>query len=161
MPMKFCVAGLCAAAIALGSVTVTPAEAQGQTQAQKKSAAKKVAAKKYGPVPTSMAPPPRARITVTRRSYLDAGTYVIPGDRKFTDYAVPPGYSPTSVIDNPRLLASLAAAGPVRSAGPRQSLAVELLPRLLIGLLSGASGRFPLRDPALIRAPRRSRTLAG
>ena len=37
---------------------------------------------------------------MTRRTFLDAGTHVIPGDRKFTDYAVPPGYSPTSVIDN-------------------------------------------------------------
>ena len=80
------------------SVAVTPADAQ--TQTQKKAAAKKVAAKKYGPVPISMAPPPRARITVTRRSFLDAGTDVIPGDRKFTDYAIPPSYSPGSVIDN-------------------------------------------------------------
>jgi hypothetical protein len=86
----------CAAALALSSVAVTPAEAQ----TPKKSAAKKVAAKKYGPVPTSMAPPPRARITVTRRSYLDAGTHVIPGDRKFTDYALPPAYYPASVADN-------------------------------------------------------------
>lgn len=95
MTTKTYAAIFCAAAIALSCVSVVPAEAQ----APKKSAAKK-AAKKYGPVPTSMAPPPRARITVTRRSYLDAGTYVTPGDRKFTDYAIPPGYSPTSVIDN-------------------------------------------------------------
>ena len=59
-----------------------------------------MAAKKYGPVPTSMAQPPRARITVQRRSFLDAGTQVIPGDRKFTDYAIPPGYSPIGVIEN-------------------------------------------------------------
>jgi len=26
----------------------------------------------------------------TRRSWLDAGTEVLPGDRKFTDYAYPP-----------------------------------------------------------------------
>ena len=97
MTIKTYAAIFCAAAIALSSVAVAPAEAQTH---QKKSAAKKVAAKKYGPVPISMAPPPRARITVTRRTFLDAGTHVIPGDRKFTDYAVPPGYSPTSVIDN-------------------------------------------------------------
>jgi hypothetical protein len=30
---------------------------------------------------------------VTRRSWLDAGVEVLPGDRKFTDYAYPPGYS--------------------------------------------------------------------
>src|SRR4030088_1441803 len=36
---------------------------------------------------------PHTRIYVTRRSWLDAGTEVLPGDRKFTDYAFPPGYS--------------------------------------------------------------------
>ncbi len=34
------------------------------------------------------------RIVVQRRSYLDAGTEVIPGERKFTDYVFPPGYRP-------------------------------------------------------------------
>ena len=33
---------------------------------------------------------PRTRIYVTKRSWLDAGTEVLPGDRKFTDYAYPP-----------------------------------------------------------------------
>lgn len=33
------------------------------------------------------------RIYVTKRSWLDGGTEVLPGDRKFTDYAFPPGYS--------------------------------------------------------------------
>jgi hypothetical protein len=42
---------------------------------------------------------PRARITVRARSFLDAGTEVLPGERKFTDYAYPPNYSPTQVID--------------------------------------------------------------
>jgi hypothetical protein len=41
----------------------------------------------------------RARVTVQKRSFLDAGTEVLPGQRKFTDYAFPPGYSPTSSID--------------------------------------------------------------
>ncbi|HEU0081554.1 MAG TPA: hypothetical protein VFQ87_01670 [Bradyrhizobium sp.] len=30
------------------------------------------------------------RIYVTKRSWLDAGTEVLPGDRKFLDYAYPP-----------------------------------------------------------------------
>jgi hypothetical protein len=30
------------------------------------------------------------RIFVSKRSWLDAGTEVLPGDRKFTDYAFPP-----------------------------------------------------------------------
>ena len=33
---------------------------------------------------------PRARVTVAPRSFLDAGTEVLPGERKFTDYAFPP-----------------------------------------------------------------------
>lgn len=43
---------------------------------------------------------PRPQITVTRRSFLDAGTEVLPGERKFTDYAFPigPGSSPYAVL---------------------------------------------------------------
>ena len=41
----------------------------------------------------------RAHVTVEKRSFLDAGVEVKPGQRKFTDYAFPPGYSPTSTID--------------------------------------------------------------
>ncbi len=33
---------------------------------------------------------PRTRIYVSKRSWLDGGTEVLPGDRKFTDYAFPP-----------------------------------------------------------------------
>lgn len=36
---------------------------------------------------------PRTRIYVTKRSWLDAGTEVLPGERKFMDYAIPPGPS--------------------------------------------------------------------
>ncbi len=42
---------------------------------------------------------PRTRVYVTRRSWLDAGTEVNPGDRKFTDYALAPGYSYGRSID--------------------------------------------------------------
>jgi hypothetical protein len=87
MSWKFCAAGLCAAVIAVTAFAAPAAEA-----AQKKRG---VAAKKV-----IVATPPRARITVRRRSFLDAGTEVLPGERKFTDYAIPPGYSPTSVIEN-------------------------------------------------------------
>ena len=34
----------------------------------------------------------RTKITVRRRSYLDGGTEVVPGERKFMDYAVPSTY---------------------------------------------------------------------
>jgi hypothetical protein len=32
---------------------------------------------------------PHTRVFITKRSWLDAGTEVLPGDRKFTDYAFP------------------------------------------------------------------------
>lgn len=43
---------------------------------------------------------PRTKVIVTkRRSFLDAGTEVKPGDRKFTDYVYPPNYRPQDVFD--------------------------------------------------------------
>ncbi|NWG23566.1 MAG: hypothetical protein HXY30_03965 [Pseudorhodoplanes sp.] len=36
----------------------------------------------------------RTRVIVRERSFLDAGTEVLPGERKFNDYAFPPNYSP-------------------------------------------------------------------
>jgi hypothetical protein len=42
---------------------------------------------------------PRTRLTVRPRSFLDAGTEVQPGERKFTDYVYGPTYSVTGVID--------------------------------------------------------------
>jgi hypothetical protein len=42
---------------------------------------------------------PRTRVYITRRSWLDAGTEVLPGERKFTDYAYPPGYNYGHTID--------------------------------------------------------------
>jgi hypothetical protein len=33
---------------------------------------------------------PHTRVYITTRSWLDAGTEVLPGDRKFMDYAFPP-----------------------------------------------------------------------
>lgn len=42
---------------------------------------------------------PHTRVYVTRRSWLDAGTEVLPGERKFTDYAFPPGYHYGAQID--------------------------------------------------------------
>lgn len=36
---------------------------------------------------------PHTRVYVTKRSWLDAGTEVLPGERHFSDYAFPPGRS--------------------------------------------------------------------
>jgi hypothetical protein len=35
---------------------------------------------------------PHTRIFVTKRSWLDAGTEVLPGERHYLDYAIPPGH---------------------------------------------------------------------
>ncbi len=39
-------------------------------------------------------PSGRRYIIVQKRSFLDAGTEVLPGERKYHDYAFPPYYSP-------------------------------------------------------------------
>jgi hypothetical protein len=75
--IKAYAAGLCAALVAASVLAVPAAEAQ--TQQQYVAPKKRVAS----------AQRPRARVTVAPRSFLDAGTEVKPGERKFTDYAFP------------------------------------------------------------------------
>jgi hypothetical protein len=41
-----------------------------------------------------------SRVIVAPRSYLDAGTEVLPGERKFLDYALPPLHTPMDVVTN-------------------------------------------------------------
>src|SRR5262245_1352668 len=87
-------AAVCAAAFALSAVG-EPADAATKKKQQTTNA------KKYAkrPVPVTM-DPPRARIVVRGRSYLDPGRYIIPGSQPyFTDYAFPTAYSPTAVVD--------------------------------------------------------------
>jgi hypothetical protein len=42
----------------------------------------------------------RSRVVVVPRSFLDAGTEVLPGERKFLDYAFPPNHTPMDVVTN-------------------------------------------------------------
>lgn len=42
----------------------------------------------------------RSRVVVVPRSFLDAGTEVLPGERKFLDYAFPPVHATTEVVTN-------------------------------------------------------------
>src|SRR3984957_10723216 len=74
------------AAIAL--VAMTPAGAQTQTKRQYDERGRPY----YGPSGpnSSYQQGPHTRIYVTKRSWLDAGVEVLPGDRTFTDYAFPP-----------------------------------------------------------------------
>ena len=43
---------------------------------------------------------PRTRVRVEPRSFLDAGTEVLPGERKFLDYAFAPTHTPMDVVQN-------------------------------------------------------------
>ena len=60
----------------------------------------------------------RTRLYVTKRSWLDLGTEVQPGDRKYTDYAIPPAYTQTTIdqltgcpLDSPDSERSVRPAG--------------------------------------------------
>ena len=76
------VLALSAAAIALASLA-TPADAQGRRYVRDQSERITIIDENGRA---------RTRITVRPRSYLDGGTEVVPGERKFTDYAYPPTY---------------------------------------------------------------------
>ena len=52
------------------------------------------------PVRTAGTKRPRSRVVVEPRSFLDAGTEVLPGQRKFLDYALPPTHTPMDVVQN-------------------------------------------------------------
>jgi hypothetical protein len=95
MTVKF---SLLLSAIAVVALSVAPASAQ-QTRLKYDRDGRVI----YGPngPNRSYQQGPRTRVYVTTRSWLDAGTEVLPGDRKFTDYAFPPeiGY-PTFAREN-------------------------------------------------------------
>lgn len=84
--------------ILAAAVAVVAVSAAGFGASDANAAPKKQHHNVQGPVPTSRPlsysyqAGPRTRVYVTRRSWLDAGTEVLPGERKYTDYAFPPGY---------------------------------------------------------------------
>lgn len=73
---------LSAVAVALASLA-TPADAQGRRYVRDQSERITIIDENGRA---------RTRITVRPRSYLDGGTQVVPGERKFSDYAFPPTY---------------------------------------------------------------------
>jgi hypothetical protein len=87
MAMKAYVAGICAGALALAAIAAAPAASEPRKRYV--TMTKRVAANR-----------PRSRVVVVPRSYLDAGTEVLPGERKFTDYAFPPTHNPFDVVTN-------------------------------------------------------------
>ena len=77
---------LAAVSVVAISFDMTAANAQSRRQSDDRGRAY------YGPngPNVSYQQGPRTRVYVTKRSWLDAGVEVLPGDRKFTDYAFPP-----------------------------------------------------------------------
>ena len=85
------------AAMAVLAAAVAPASAQ-----QTRMKYDKDGRVYYGPGgPNRVVQQGNTRVYITTRSWLDAGTEVLPGDRKFQDYAFPPeiGY-PTFAREN-------------------------------------------------------------
>jgi hypothetical protein len=90
------------AAVAIGAVgfTASPAAAQTTNPPQKPTATETKrqydnrGRLNYGPSGPNVSyqDGPHTRVFVTKRSWLDAGTEVLPGDRKFLDYAFPSPY---------------------------------------------------------------------
>lgn len=87
MTLKMLAAGAAAAFAAVALFGATAADAQ----TQRKKGPRPVLVRAAGPN-VQYQQGPRTRIYVTKRSWLDAGTEVLPGERKFSDYAFPPGY---------------------------------------------------------------------
>ena len=102
-------AGLCAVAVAGMAFTAPPAGA---------ATKKKTVANQSQVIVASRN---RSRIRVAPRSFLDGGTEVIPGDRKFTDYAFPPGNlgEPLSQIQGTAFNRETALPGPFYLPGRR------------------------------------------
>jgi hypothetical protein len=94
------------AAVAIGATGFTVSSASAQTAAQKKEAKRQYDSRGRivygnGGPNVSYQEGPHTRVFITKRSWLDAGTEVLPGDRKFMDYAYPNEYGyPTFAREN-------------------------------------------------------------
>ena len=89
-----------AVAVAIAAMSFAAPDANAQQPKKKYARAYNGPVRGYSNNPNySYMAGPRTRVFVTRRSWLDAGTEVQPGERKFTDYALVPGYSYGRSID--------------------------------------------------------------
>ena len=91
MSLKFSAANklatLLASVAAIAVAFATPASADTRTKRYYDERGRPY----YGPSgPNAVYQQGRTRLYVSKRSWLDGGTEVNPGDRKFTDYAFPP-----------------------------------------------------------------------
>ena len=97
MTLKMLATGVAAAIAAVAVFGATEADAQQQTRRKNQRPA---LVRTDGPNVSYQRG--ATRIYVTKRSWLDAGTEVLPGDRKFSDYAFPPGNQSPSDRAQPR-----------------------------------------------------------
>jgi hypothetical protein len=95
------------AAVAVGAIGFAASPAGAQTPAPGQKEQKRQFDNRGRPYYGSNGPNvvyqqgPHTRVYITKRSWLDAGVEVLPGDRKFTDYAYPPEYGyPTFAREN-------------------------------------------------------------
>ena len=79
-------AGLAVTAFTAGTLLSAPAEAAPKKQRYTRAAANDRTVVRWQDENGRV----RTRIIVQKRSYLDAGTNVVPGERKYTDYVIPP-----------------------------------------------------------------------
>jgi hypothetical protein len=103
MTFKFPATNKLVSSLAIGVLAIGLAAAQANAQTANAQTKRKPApapvlnsnSTAYGPAGPnrSYQSGPRTRVFVTTRSWLDAGVEVLPGDRKFQDYAFPPGRS--------------------------------------------------------------------
>ena len=78
--------------------TQAPAEVAPETTPERKPAAAPRAVRTTRRVTTVRRAP--ARVVVVGRSFLDAGTDVAHGERKYLDYALPPTHQPIDLVTN-------------------------------------------------------------
>ena len=78
-------------AVAVLAVSFAPLQADAQTRRQARVIDRDAVYGVRGNPNASYQAGPRTRVYISKRSWLDAGVEVLPGDRKFTDYAFPQG----------------------------------------------------------------------
>jgi hypothetical protein len=89
MTWKFSAAKIFAVLVAATAVDVATTPAGAQTPRQHYDSRGRPSYGSRGPNVVYQQGP-HTRVYITKRSWLDAGVEVLPGDRKFTDYAFPP-----------------------------------------------------------------------
>jgi len=90
-----------AATVGVASVTIVPADAATKRKTTVVTSSGQVVYGRSNSPNVSYMAGPRTRVFVTKRSWLDAGTEVLPGERHFLDYVTPPGHVSGQTMTGP------------------------------------------------------------